>query len=216
MRWADKWLFGITAFSLLLVATSLALVLIREKPQYWPEGTPLATAHNYILAFKQKDLARVHSYLSPTLEGYPPSVNELINQISKSSSCGHLSFALKLELNGTGEDETAEVRVWERRFFGNPLELIFGFQKGIFEGVYFGRDHIPEEVLEKILTLERDERFTYFPTKIIPDGHFIRSFDMQLQLENGDWKIVDSQCYWLRCWEVVNGCELFDSVDKPD
>lgn len=209
MRGMEKFLLGVAVFSLLLAGVSLAIVLIQEKPQYWPEGTPLATAHNYLLAFKQDDLARAYGYLSPTLDGYPPSVDEFIEQLSNVSRGKHLSFALMLELNGSGENETIVVRAWERRFLGGPLELIFGLPKGTFEGVYIERAHFPEDVLEEIKNRDwtADSNFSYSPTKFIPDGHFIRSFDIQLQQENGIWKIVGSQSSWLGRWDVANGYE---------
>ena len=206
----EKTFLGVAVFSLLLSGASLSIVFIREEPQYWPEGTPLATAHNYLLAFKQDDLLRAYSYLSSTLDGYPPSVEEFIEQISNCSRGDHLSYALTLELDDTGQAETVVVRVWERRFLGGPLELIFGPPKGMFEGVYMGREHIPEDVLEEMFNRDRATDSTplvFYPTKFIPDGHFIRSFDMQLQQENGVWKIVGSQTYWLSCWDLANGCE---------
>ena len=210
MRSMGKSLLGVAVFSLLLAGVSMAIVFIREKPQYWPDGTPLATAHNYLLAFKQDDLTRAYGYLSPNLDGYPPSVEEFIEQISNCSRGDHLSFALTLELVDSGQAETVVVRARERRFFGSPLELIFGSPKGTFEGVYHDRENIPEDVLEEMLNRDwtaNSKPFVYYPTKFIPDGHFIRSFDMQLQQENGVWKIVGSQTYWLRCWDVANGCE---------
>lgn len=210
MRSMEKSLLGIAIFSLLLAGANLAIVFIREEPQYWSEGTPLATAHNYMLAFKQDDLTRAYGYLSPSLNGYPPSVDEFIEQIRNCSRGEHLSFALTLELDDSGQAETVVVRAWEWRLLGGPLELIFGLPKGTFEGVYHDRAHIPEDVLEEMFNRDwtaNSKPFVYHPTKFIPDGHFVRSFDMQLQQENGVWKIVGSQTYWLGCWDHPDGCE---------
>ena len=93
---------------------------------------------------------------------------------------------------------------------GGALELMLGPNEGVHEGIYFGRDHIPEDVFNEIINRDREnnpEPFKYWPAKSISDGHFIRSFEMQLQQENGAWKIVGSQTYWMLCWEQADGCE---------
>ncbi len=200
-------LLTVAAGSLLLVFASAATVLGREKPHYWPEGTPLAAAHNYLLAFKQDDLARAYTYLSPTMGGYP-TIDEFVEQISRGRG-EHLSFAIMLELNDVGGQEPVMVRVWERRFLGGSLELMFGPHEGVHEGIYGGRDHIPEDVLDELLNRdwENNGPFIHWPTKSISNGHFTRSFEMYLQQENGAWKIVDSQNYWNHCWDQAEGCE---------
>ena len=205
----DRFLLSVAACSLLLAFASVATVLGREKPHYWSERTPLAASHNYLLALKQNDLVQAYDYLSPTLEGYP-SLEEFIEQIRNSNRGKHLSFALMLELSDVGEQALVEVRVWERRFLGGDLELMFGPLEGIHEGVYMGRDHIPQDVLNEIMNRDWDnnpELFKYLPAKSISDGHFIRSFEIYLQQENGAWKIVGSQNYWYQCWEQADGCE---------
>ena len=205
----DRFLLSVAAGSLLLAFASVVTVLGRGKPHYWSERTPLAASHNYLLALKQNDLVQAYDYLSPTLEGYP-SLEEFIEQIRNSNRGKHLSLALMLELSDVGEQELVEVRVWERRFLGGALELMLGPNEGVHEGIYFGRDHIPEDVFNEIINRDREnnpEPFKYWPAKSISDGHFIRSFEMQLQQENGAWKIVGSQTYWMLCWEQADGCE---------
>lgn len=205
----NKFILSVAVGSLLIAFASVATVLGRGKPHYWSERTPLAASHNYLLALKQNDWVQAYDYLSPTLEGYP-SLGEFIEQLEGGTRGEHLSFAHMLELGNVGEQGLVEVRVWERRFLGGALELMLGTHEGVYEGIYFGRDYIPEAVLNEIMNRDWDnspEPFKFRSTRSISDGHFIRSFEMHLQQENGDWKIVGSQTYWMRCWDRADGCE---------
>lgn len=76
MQGTNKFLLGIVAGVLLLVGVAFAVALLRPKPKpaYQSEATPEGVAHNYLLALQQEDYARAYSYLSPTLKGYPASI----------------------------------------------------------------------------------------------------------------------------------------------
>jgi len=73
MKGTDKFLIGIVAGIVLLVAAVLALALLRppQQPGYQPDDTPEGVAHNYLLALQLDEYDRAYGYLSPTLPGYP-------------------------------------------------------------------------------------------------------------------------------------------------
>jgi len=71
---ADRFLIGIVLGMLLLVGVAFAVVLLRPQPAYQADGTPESAVHNYLLALRQQDDARAYRYLSPTLAGYPRTV----------------------------------------------------------------------------------------------------------------------------------------------
>ena len=71
MKGTDKYLVGIAAGIVLLVVVTVIVVLTRPKPEYRSDDSPEATVHNYLLALKEGNYERAHSYLSPNLESYP-------------------------------------------------------------------------------------------------------------------------------------------------
>lgn len=79
MKGTDKFLIGIVAGIVLLVAAVLALALLRpaQQPGYRPGDTPEGVAHNYLLSLQLEEYDRAYSYLSPTLPGYPGNVEAL-------------------------------------------------------------------------------------------------------------------------------------------
>jgi hypothetical protein len=81
MNRADKILVGIVVGALLLVASALAVALLRPKPTLGPEDTPQGVVYNYLLALQQGDYMRAHGYISPTIPGYPRTVQILEQSI---------------------------------------------------------------------------------------------------------------------------------------
>ena len=85
MKTTDKFLIGIVLGIVLLVVVAFAVAFFRPKPAYQSEDTPEAATHNYLLALRQEDFKRAYGYLSPTMEGYPASVETFTKNIRDSS-----------------------------------------------------------------------------------------------------------------------------------
>jgi hypothetical protein len=85
MKSNDKFLIGIVAGIVLLIIVAFGVVLSRPKPEYRAEDTPEGVVHNYLLALQQEEYARAYSYLSPTLLGYPRSVESFAENVRRNS-----------------------------------------------------------------------------------------------------------------------------------
>ena len=123
MKGTDKFLIGIVAGVVLLVSAAFAVALLRPEATYGPDGTPESAAHNYLLALQKKDYARAYSYLSPTLAGYPATVEEFTQAIEDNDYAFRLndeSTALAVEsAHVTGNLATVKVRA--TRFYNGGL-----------------------------------------------------------------------------------------------
>ena len=69
----DRFLLAIVAGIVLIVVAAFAVALSRPLPGYLPEDDPAGVAYNYLWALHEQDYERAHSYLSPTISGYPDS-----------------------------------------------------------------------------------------------------------------------------------------------
>jgi len=85
MKKTDKLLIGIVVGIVLLVVVSFAVALSKPKPTYQAEDTSEGVAFNYLFALQQKDYERAYGYLSPTLPGYPRSVEKFAENIQRYS-----------------------------------------------------------------------------------------------------------------------------------
>ena len=184
MKHTDIVLISIVIGALLLVGVTFTVVLHEEKPAYRPEETPEAIAHNYLVAFKYRELSRAYEYLSPTLEGYPSSAQELIDQLSKTTPGSHRSMALFVGPASFVGEQSAVIRVSEMRFDQNTLlpELIINLSA-------------PEIMIGK------------YGSQMPPRGLFSRTFEIKLERHDDSWKIIGSETYWLPCWDMVGGCD---------
>jgi len=166
MKKTDKILIGIVAGIILLVVTAFAIALSKPKPAYQAEDVPEGVAFNYLFALQQKDYERAYGYLSPSLKGYPRSVEVFKDNIRdygwsfKDLSVSSTTLEVgSVDLNG----QRADVTIHETRFY---------------EGDLFNSS---QYTYEFIITLRLDE--------------------------NGNWKIVDGDSYWLDCWDTYGGCK---------
>jgi len=78
MKGNNKFQLAIILSVLLLVVT-FAVVFLR--PTYTEDDWPVGVVHNYLLALQRQEFERAYGYLSPTLEGYPPSVDRFAANI---------------------------------------------------------------------------------------------------------------------------------------
>jgi hypothetical protein len=120
MKTTDKVLIGIVVGIALLIV--VALVVTLRQPTYQAENTPEGVAHNYLLALQKEEYERAYGYLSPTLKGYPASVEEFSEHIHDHSWRFRLGTDTTLSVGLariTGNSATVTVR--ESRFRGGDL-----------------------------------------------------------------------------------------------
>jgi len=86
MKGTDKFLIAIVAGVVILVAVVFILTLTRANaPQYQAEDTPQGVVHNYLVALQLEEYERARNYLSPTLAGYPASVDQFTADVNRAS-----------------------------------------------------------------------------------------------------------------------------------
>ena len=163
MKSTDRFLIGIVVGIILLVVAAFVVTLTRPEPTYQAEDTPKGVAHNYLLALQEEDHQRAYGYLSPTLEGYPVSVERFAENVEDSRYRFRLDADTTLAVGSvrvTGNRAVVDVR--ESRFHGGDL---------------------------------------------FDSSQSTTIFEMKLQFEDGEWKIVDSDYYFARCWKDSTGCK---------
>ena len=47
---------------------------------------------------------------------------------------------------------------------------------------------------------------TFYSGDIFGSNEYTRTFKMKLRLEDGEWKVVESDKYFVWCWELEEGC----------
>jgi hypothetical protein len=156
MKSTDKFLIGIVVGIVLLVVIAFAIALLRPEAAYRAEDSPEGVTHNYLLALQKEDMERAYGYLSPTLDGYPESVEAFAEDVESDSYRFRIDRDVTLMVESadvTGGRAVVDVR--ESRFRSGDL-------------------------------------FEPSPRTII--------FEIELRLEGGEWKIVESKYYFSRCW----------------
>ena len=122
MKSTDKMLIGIIVAIVLLIAAALTITLMRPEPTYSAEDTPEAVTHNYLLALQREEFDRAYGYLSPTLKGYPATVERFVDNIHSNAWSFRLDTDTTLMLETasiTGNNAVVHVR--ESRFEGGDL-----------------------------------------------------------------------------------------------
>ncbi|MBL7201610.1 MAG: hypothetical protein ISS56_15835 [Anaerolineae bacterium] len=122
MKNTDRFLIGIIAGVVLLVIVAFAITLTRPQPTYQAEDTPEGVAHNYLLALQKKEYGRAYGYLSPAIEGYPPSEIKFVEATmdDRWRFRGDVEVTLAVE-SVTVTGERAVVQVRESSFRGGNL-----------------------------------------------------------------------------------------------
>lgn len=162
MKSTDKFLTGIVVGIVVLVIVAFVVTLTRPESTYQAEDTPEGVAHNYLLALQKEDYARAYGYLSPTLDGYPASVDEFTDAVAR------YSWKFRLDTDTT-------LTVGSSRKVGN-----------------------------RTMVQVRESRFE--GGNLIGNNQSITTFDIELELEEGAWKIVDADYYFAGCWKSSQGC----------
>ena len=124
MKGIDKFLLAIVAGIVVLVGVVMVLALLRpNQPDYQPDDTPQGVAHNYLLALQLEEYGRAHSYLSPSLPGFPASFETLERDVQNNRwSFGYhdddVSLAIEA-VNVTGD--RAKIVVRRTKFYRGGL-----------------------------------------------------------------------------------------------
>ena len=118
----DRFLLGIVAGVVLLVVLAFAAARLQPEPSYLPEGSPEASAHNYLLALEREDWSRAHGYLSPSLICYPATAAVLIDDLSEEGARNRDFEGVELRVGATSvEGDLALVTVREARYWTGGL-----------------------------------------------------------------------------------------------
>jgi hypothetical protein len=167
MKKTDKLLIGIVLGIVLLVVVAFGVALTKPKPTYQAEDKPEGVAFNYLFALQQNDYERAYGYLSPTIKGYPETLEEFTDQIRDYSwnFRGMDNSSTTLEVDSVDvKGQRADVGIRETQFYEGDL-----FNSGQYSYIFN-------------MTLRQDE--------------------------NAQWKIVESDSYWVYCWNdsQAGGC----------
>lgn len=82
MKSTDKILIGIVSGALVVVLVAFLIVLTSPEDTYSAAGDPESVVHNYLLAVQNEDYERAYGYLSPNLQGYPPSAETFAQNLN--------------------------------------------------------------------------------------------------------------------------------------
>ena len=87
-------------------------------------------------------------------------------------------------------------------FKKNIGDYSFQFDFDNITGLQFASDYSGEK--NATVTVQKT---TFSEGGIFGSNEYTRSFEMDLDLENGDWKITDSESYFVWCWHNEDGCK---------
>lgn len=117
MKFTDKFLIGIVIGVIVIVIAAFALALAQPQPAYRADDAPENIAHNYLFALQQKEYARAYGYLSPTLKGYPRSLDDFENRVRQNSWNFRADENVTLQVEPARvSGDRADVSVKETRF----------------------------------------------------------------------------------------------------
>ena len=135
MKKTDKLLIGIVLGIVLLVLVAFGVALTRPKPTYQAEDTPEGVAFNYLFALQQGDYERAYGYLSPTIRGYPETLERFTDQVRDYSwnfrGADNSSTTLEIESIEV-HDQRADVGIRETQFYEGDL-----FNSGQYSSVFY-------------------------------------------------------------------------------
>ena len=126
MKGSDKVLIGIVVGIVVLIGVAFALAFLQPQPAYQSEESPEGVAHNYLFALQQGDYERAYGYLSPSIAGYPQTVEKFRLDVQEYSwvfrTLADGSTSLSVESARFIGESRAVVSVRETRFYrGDPF-----------------------------------------------------------------------------------------------
>lgn len=119
----DRFFVAILAGVALLVVVAFAVALTRTEPAYRTDDSPDAVAFNYLLALQKGDHERAYGLLSPSLPGYPATVEDFVEDVALNLSgnrdrIANTVFSIQETVVTAG---VAVVLIRGTRFEGNGL-----------------------------------------------------------------------------------------------
>jgi len=120
MKSNDKALIGIVAGIILLVIIAFVVTLTRSPATYQADDTPEGVAHNYLLALTQEEFDRAYAYLSPSIAGYPESLEDFEDVVRIYDWRFPLDASIAV-LSSEIDGDWATVHARETRFNGGVL-----------------------------------------------------------------------------------------------
>jgi hypothetical protein len=124
VKGVDRCFLALVGGTLLLAALAYVMVVSRPAATYRLDDGPAAMTYNFLLARQQDDWARGYGYLSPSLVGYPPSVDQFTRnlQADEGSRLRYGDFAYEVEASHPmGMSTVEEVSIRETEFHANDL-----------------------------------------------------------------------------------------------
>jgi hypothetical protein len=82
MKRPDWFLIGIVVAVILLVVVALAYAMRQPEPEFREDGTPSGVAHDYLLALAESDYERAWGYVSPSVAGYPGTLEQFVDDVA--------------------------------------------------------------------------------------------------------------------------------------
>jgi hypothetical protein len=198
MTVSNRSLLTVGLIALLLTAVAYALVPSGEAAEYWPDGTPEASVHNYILAIKRRDLDRALTYILCSRglrsEDKGDSIKEELD-----AAAARVSFAPVILPAQFTDADSVTVEVYEKRFYGSTQEMLFGVRNKPLTGLTSGM----RTYIESVNTCGQypcpGQSFEFLGP---PNGYYRRSFRVWLDKMGGAWLITNSESYWVPCWGI--------------
>ncbi len=91
-------------------------------------------------------------------------------------------------------------------------EDIEEFTRRVNDSFFFDFDTVTSMQFETTYSSEETAIITVYQTTFSEGGLFgsseyLRKFEMDLEFENGEWKIIDSENYFAWCWRLEDGCQ---------
>lgn len=123
MQNSTKFLMGIVAGMVLLIAVTFLVVLRRSEPTYQDDNSPGGAAYNYLLAIQNQDYDKAFTYI-PTLYPHPKDAEEMAYTIERADVWRFdidSDFSLAVESVDMRGDDRAIITVRKTTFYNTDL-----------------------------------------------------------------------------------------------